>query len=53
MGTERAGDLTDGLAFVQESLGEILLLNVHLFGAPEVNTTSLSVGATGSFAFPD
>ena len=53
MDAEGAGHLTDGLSFVEESLGEILLLDVHLLGAPEANTTFLSVGAPGSCALSD
>jgi hypothetical protein len=53
MDAEGAGRLTDGFSFVEESLGEIPLLNVHLLGAPEANTTFLSVGAPGSCALSD
>ena len=53
MDAEGAGHLTDGLSFVEESLCEIQLLDVHLLGAPEANTTLLSVGAPGSCALSD
>jgi hypothetical protein len=53
MDVEGAGDFTDGLSFFQESLGENLLLNVHLLWASEANTTFLSVCATGTCALSD
>jgi hypothetical protein len=53
MDAEGAGHLADGLSFLEKPPGKILLLTVHLFGAPESNTTLLSVGATGSSALPN
>jgi hypothetical protein len=53
MDTEGAGRFTDGLSFLDEPLGKILLLTVHLFGAPEANTSLLSVGTTSSSELPD
>ena len=52
MDTEGAGDLADGLSFLDEPSSEDSLLLVHLLGASEANTTFLSVGSTGSSALP-
>src|ERR1039458_1557408 len=53
MDAEGAGDLADGLSFLDEPIGEVSLLRVHLLGASEANTAFLSVGATGSSALSD
>jgi hypothetical protein len=53
MDTECAGDLADGLSFLDEPISEDSLLLVHLLGASEANATFLSVGATGSSALPN
>jgi hypothetical protein len=53
MDTEGAGNLADGLSFLNEPISENLLLLVHLLGASEANAAFLRVGPTGSGALSD
>jgi hypothetical protein len=52
MEAEGAGDLTDGLSFLDEPIGEFSLLLVRLFGTSEAHSALFGVGATGSGALP-
>ena len=53
MDTEGVRYFTEGLCFLEKPLGKVLLLTIHLFGAPKANTPFLSVGATNSNPLPD
>jgi hypothetical protein len=53
MDTEGVRYFTDGLSFLEKPLGKVLLLPIHLLGAPKANTPFLRVGATGSSPLPD
>jgi len=50
---EGSGDFAHGFPFLEQPLGQIPLILVHLFGPSESNATFLSVGPAGSRALSD